>query len=91
MSHTNKLYEDLFSRMVPDDLDLDPETLGSVDLEALAQQMKDYATDSVLLGNLEDPESSLRSLSAVDFLELAERFLDAHSVVSDEKRSFGGR
>lgn len=91
MSQTNKLYEDLFSRMIPDDLDLDTEALGSVDLEALAQQMKDYATDSVLLGSLEDPGSSIRSLSAVDFLEIAERFVEAHSVVSDEKRSFGGR
>jgi hypothetical protein len=83
---------EVFDSMNPEDLDLDRDQLGSVDLYELAESMKYYAEQMILEGTSEGLAKSF----AIDFLadvhwyEIAEMFVEAHRCVSDETRSFGG-
>lgn len=84
---------EVFDGMNPEDLDLNPEDLGSVDLCELAGAMKDYIEEMIYMGTPDGlaKDFAFSFVADANFYEIAEHFIDAHLVPTDETRSNGGR
>jgi hypothetical protein len=84
---------EIFDNMNPEDFDLDAEDLGSVDLYELAEAMKDYAEQMIEQGSQDGlaKDYALAFLGDVNWYEIAEMWVEAHIVPTDETRSCGGR
>jgi hypothetical protein len=84
---------EIFDSMEPEDFDLDAEDLGSVDLYELAEAMKDYAEQMIEQGSQDGlaKDYALAFLGDVNWYEIAEVWVEAHIVPTDETRSYGGR
>jgi len=85
---------EIFDSMNPEDFDLNAEDLGSVDLYELAEAMKNYIEGVI---EHEAPHNgiakdyALAFLGDVNWYEIAEMWVEAHIIPTDETRSFGGR
>jgi hypothetical protein len=84
---------EIFDSMNPEDLDLKDEDLGSVDLCELADAMNDYANEMIEQGSQDGlaKDYALAFLGDVNWYEIAEVWVEAHIVPTDETRSYGGR
>jgi hypothetical protein len=84
---------EIFDSMNPEDFDLKDEDLGSVDLYELAEAMKDYAEQMIEQGSQDGlaKDYALAFLGDVNWYEIAEMWVEAHIVPTDETRSYGGR
>lgn len=84
---------EVFNNMTPEDFDLNPEDLGTVDLYEFGEAMKDYIGEMIEMGTPDGlaKDYAIAFLSDVNFYEIAEHFIDAHLVPTDETRSNGGR
>lgn len=84
---------EVFDGMTPEDFDLNPEDLGSVDFYEFGEAMKDYIEEMIDMGTPDGiaKDYAFAFLSDVNFFEIADRFIDAHIVPTDETRSNGGR
>jgi hypothetical protein len=84
---------EIFDSMEPQDLDLDPDQLDSVDLSDLSDSMKDYAEQMIEQGSQDGlaKDYALAFLGDVNWYEIAEMWVDAHIVPTDKTRSYGGR
>jgi hypothetical protein len=84
---------EIFDSMEPEDFDLKDEDLGSVDLYELAEAMKDYAEEMIEQGSQDGlaKDYALAFLGDVNWYEIAEMWVEAHIVPTDETRSVGGR
>ena len=84
---------EIFDSMNPEDFDLKDEDLGSVDVYELAEAMKDYAEEMIEQGSQDGlaKDYALAFLGDVNWYEIAEMWVEAHIVPTDETRSYGGR
>jgi hypothetical protein len=84
---------EIFDSMNPEDFDLKDEDLGCVDLYELAEAMKDYAEQMIEQGSQDGlaKDYALAFLGDVNWYEIAEMWVEAHIVPTDETRSYGGR
>jgi hypothetical protein len=84
---------EIFDGMEPEDFDLKDEDLGSADVYELAQAMKDYAEQMIEQGSQDGlaKDYALAFLGDVNWYEIAEVWVEAHIVPTDETRSYGGR
>jgi hypothetical protein len=84
---------EIFDSMNPEDLDIKDEDLGSVDVYELAEAMKDYAEQMIEQGSQDGlaKDYALAFLGDVNWYEIAEVWVEAHIVPTDETRSYGGR
>jgi hypothetical protein len=84
---------EIFDSMNPEDFDLNAEDLGSVDLYELAEAMKDYAEQMIEQGSQDGlaKDYALAFLGDVNWYEIAEMWVEAHIIPTDETRSYGGR
>jgi hypothetical protein len=84
---------EIFDSMNPEDFDLKDEDLGSVDVYELAEAMKDYAEQMIEQGSQDGlaKDYALAFLGDVNWYEIAEMWVEAHIVPTDETRSYGGR
>jgi hypothetical protein len=84
---------EIFDSMNPEDFDLKDEDLGSVDVYELAEAMKDYAEQMIEQGSQDGlaKDYALAFLGDVNWYEIAEVWVEAHIVPTDETRSYGGR
>jgi hypothetical protein len=84
---------EIFDSMEPEDFDIKDEDLGSADVYELAQAMKDYAEQMIEQGSQDGlaKDYALAFLGDVNWYEIAEVWVEAHIVPTDETRSYGGR
>jgi len=84
---------EIFDSMEPQDLDLDPDQLDSVDISDLSDSMKDYVEQMIEQGSQDGlaKDYALAFLGDVNWYEIAEVWVEAHIVPTDETRSYGGR